>query len=99
MARWIKLNLEEASNFNMVITEVLKDALPNLKLEAGRDIRDYLIWSVLGDFTYIRTALFDLKNKNRINNENDIEISMWDNAIKENNWQTVYDIPRQEIIL
>lgn len=97
MARWLKLNVEEASGFDFKITEAIKKALPNLKLKVGADIREYLTWTELGDFVYIQTALYDLENKNRINKETEVETQMWDKIISENNWQVVYDVIQEAI--
>ena len=90
--RWLKLNIEEAKNFNMVITEAIQKALPYLKLEIGRDIRDYLNWVELAGFTYIAMGLYDLEHKNRIYDTSETEEQMWDKVAKANNWQVVYDV-------
>ena len=87
--RYLKLTKEQASNFDFKITEAIKEQLPNLKLEAGRDIRDYLVWEERDGFLYVVTTLFDLENRNRINKETEAETRLWDSVIKENNWEVV----------
>lgn len=93
---YIKLSLEEANNFNLIITEEIA-RLP-LSLEIGTDIRKYLIYKIIGDFSYVKIGLYDLKNHNRINEASQEEIEMWDNIISSNNWETVESLPTINLI-
>jgi len=94
---YIKMLLTDAELFNMIVTDEIA-SLPSLKLEVGVDIRNYLIYHDIGDFTYIRIGLFDLVNHNRIYKTSEYEENMWNNIINENGWEIVESIPFVDII-
>ena len=98
LRKYIKLTAEEANNFVFYITEDIA-SLPDLNLKIGADIRNYISYVHINGFSYIRTSLFDLRNKNRKYAMSEIEENMWLDIIALYDFKTVDLLPETESIL
>ena len=71
---WLKIPVSEADKVHEISDNMIVDGL---NIDKDRDIRDYLIYHIYDGFVYVYQGIFDLVNKNRINESSEKELQKW----------------------
>ena len=92
--RYLKIPLAEADAFKKIPTEMLVDSV---HVDTEKDVREYTVFVVIGDYSYVNMAIYDLPNKGKQHYPTEEENAMWDKIAEENpTWEIVTERPPQE---